>query len=154
MLFRLRFCLGYVNHVCPTKKCKLWIHYTVNCTLYTCTLQCGAKYTRNKTREWKYLFKKEDDSEFYPSFHIWYIQEFFLGTVLVNTYFFTAQVPVFKWLPGGINSRWGFVCGWGVHLWVGGSFCGLPLPQLVNNSGSGRDIFLNSFGDIRGMFLT
>ena len=35
MLFRLSFCLGYVNHVCPTKKCKLWIHYTVHCTLYT-----------------------------------------------------------------------------------------------------------------------
>ena len=46
------------------------------------------------------------------------------------------------------------VGGRGVPLWVVGSVCGLPLPQLVNNSGSGRDIFLNSFGNIPGMFLT
>ena len=43
--------------------------------------------------------------------------------------------------------------GGGVPLWVVGSVCGLPLPQLVNNSGYGRDVFLKSFGDIPGMFL-
>ena len=40
-----------------------------------------------------------------------------------------------------------------LHLLVSQSVSGLPLTQLVNNSGSGRDIFLKSFGDTPGMFL-
>ena len=46
-----------------------------------------------------------------------------------------------------------FVGGRGVPLWVVGSDCGLPLPELDNNSGYGRDVFLISFGDIPGMFV-
>ena len=75
--------------------------YTVHFTV--CTIQTRVQYTRNKPRERTYVnyaFVTNEQAGFnfylkWVRFHIYYIQELLLGTVLLKKYFATAQVPLF-----------------------------------------------------------